>query len=157
MSKIKMNCEEIYQELLDDATKREEVMDIGLNMIKMIKRYDEAAYNRLALSIHRAVYGPHFSEQMAMEAVANMKNKDGTIGGHWSIEQTTNLMKQHSIKANQYDWYYLLNMLYSDASRVFKNDMRQYLEYANDVYIEDIDGDEGKIFNEYVGKNFKLY
>lgn len=154
---MKIDCEEMYKILLNDTTKRNEVMEIGFHMIKMIKRYDEAAYNRLALSIHKAVYGCHFSKEMAIEAVSHMKNYDGTTGEHWSIEQTTNLMKQNNIDANEYDWYYILNMLHSDAGRIFKNDIRLYLEYANDVYVNDIDGNDHKIFDEYVGKNYKLY
>ena len=42
------------------------------------------------------------------------------------IDLLTIVKKYHNINTNKWDWYYLLNMLYSDAGNVFKNDIRTY-------------------------------
>ena len=152
-----IDSEKLIKELIDNEYKREEVKDIACKILRMIKRYDEAAYNRLALKIHEIIYGPYFDEHMAKEAVAEMKNFDGSSGEHWSMEQTNNLATQNNIKVNMYDWYYLLNMLHSDAGQIFKNDLRTYIDFANSVYLKDPDGHEGKIFDEYVAKHYELY
>ena len=95
--------------------------------------------------LHCLVYGPHFDEHLAKKAVSEMKNVDGTSGEHWTLEETTKVMEQNGIKANKYDWYYLLNMLHSDYSKIWGDDTGQYVKFAK-AYIEDPDAGEGKVF-----------
>lgn len=87
----------------------------------------------------------HFDEQLAKKAVAAMENVDGTNGEHWTLEDTTKIMEQNGIKANKYDWYYLMNMLHSDYSKIWGDDVAQYVKFAK-AYIEDPDAGEGKVF-----------
>lgn len=150
-----MECKEMFLELLNDPTGREKASEWAEKIMEMVKHYDEDMYNCLKLKLHKEVYGCHFSEHMAKEAVKHMKNFDGTVGEHWTLEQTTNLLSQYNIKANKYDWYYVLNMLYSDAGNVFNGNTSNYVNFADAVYIKDVDGDEGKIFKEYMAK--KMY
>lgn len=154
---MKINCEKIYEELLEDDYKKEEVIELSCKMLRMLKHFDEGTYNRISLKMHVLKYGKHFCENMAKEAVECMKHFDGSYGEHWSVEQTTNLATQNNINTNKWDWYYLLNMLYSDAGNVFKNDIRTYVDFAKAVYLNDVDGDEGKIFDEYIAKNYIIY
>lgn len=154
---MKTNYEKMYEELLEDDCKREEAIELSKTLLRMLKSLNEGAYNRVCLKIHVLKYGKHFCENMAKEAVKYMKHFDGSTGEHWSVDQTTNLATQNNIITNKWDWYYLLNMLYSDAGNVFKNDIRVYVDFAKSVYLNDVDGNEGKIFDEYVGKKFKLY
>lgn len=74
-----------------------------------------------------------------------MKNVDGTAGEHWTLEETTRVMDQNGIKANKYDWYYLLNMLHSDYSHLWGEDVAQYVKFAK-AYINDPDAGTGKVF-----------
>lgn len=103
-------------------------------------------------------YGPHFNAEHAKKAVSKMINEDGTKGPHWSIEETTNLAKQHNVHIgdyiNKYDWYVALNMIYSDfykfiVSTTGTNNSKHFVEMAK-AWINDKDIDEGKMWYYYI-------
>lgn len=87
----------------------------------------------------------HFDEHLVKKAVAEMENVDGSSGEHWTIEETTRVMEQNGIKVNKYDWYYLMNMLHSDYSNIWGEDVAQYVKFGK-AYINDPDASEGKVF-----------
>jgi hypothetical protein len=43
------------------------------------------------MKAHEAKNGPHFNEEKARKAVSKMENEDGSVGPHWSIEETSSL------------------------------------------------------------------
>lgn len=150
-----MYCKEMFMEMLKTPQGQEKAAEWAQKIMSAIKKYDEDMYNCLVLKMHKDIYGCHFSESLAKKAVKNMKNFDGTVGEHWTIEQTTNLLSQYNIQANKYDWYYIMNMLYSDAGNVFNGNLVNYVKFAEAVYLKDVDGGDGKIFREYMAK--KMY
>lgn len=98
--------------------------------------------------IHEAVCGPHFDECLAKKAVAKMRNVDGTAGEHWTMEQTDAIAGQYGIH-HKCDWYYVMNMLYSDFAKVLGSDANTYAKMAV-AYINDPDAGEGKAFKLYL-------
>ena len=57
---MKINCEKIYEELLDDHYKKEDVIELSCKMLRMLKHFDEGTYNRISLKMHVLKYGKHF-------------------------------------------------------------------------------------------------
>ena len=57
---------------------------------------------------------PEFTEESAKRAVAGMQNEDGSCGEHWDWDSAVNLMKRHGYGFKPCDFYYTLNMMYSD-------------------------------------------
>ena len=59
------------------------------------------------------------------------------------------MMKIHCIAYgphfDEYDWYYLMNMLHSDYSHLWGEDVAQYVKFAK-AYINDPDAGAGKVF-----------
>ena len=143
--------------LLDTPDKREDLIDFAIKMLDVVKRYDIDMYNCLKLKLHVKLYGYHFDEHLAKYAVECMKNYDGTTGEYWTIEQTTNLLNQTGMSINKYDWYYILNMLHSDAGEIFRSDTNLYLKYAIAVYFKDVDSDDTKPFKHYISQKYNLY
>lgn len=152
-----MDTKELMSKLLDDPEKRHEAVELADNMLTAIKHLDERMYNCLLLKLHTELYGYHFNEHMAKEAVKHMKNYDGTTGEYWTLEQTTNLLSQSGLSFNKYDWYYVLNMLHSDAGNIFRNDINLYVKYATEVYFKDADADDTKAFKHYISQKYCLY
>lgn len=102
--------------------------------------------------IYILIYGNHFSEEIATMAVADMENEDGTQGGKWSISDSLVIAKKYGAtfaNFNDADWFYVLNMMYSDYCTIFtdKEDMYAVLSMA---YLYDKDGIEGKAFLQYL-------
>lgn len=81
-----------------------------------------------------------------------MVNEDGTKGGHWTVEQTTNVARGMNIpfeSFNEYDWNYVMNMMYSDYYGAVSNDVSVYAKMAR-KFLEDKDAKDGKAFRYYI-------
>lgn len=75
------------------------------------------------------------SESTAKKWVSYMKNEDGTVGEHWTMEQTTAVGEQHGVMWSEVSkcvWYATLNMMYSDYCKVAK----KYGVDSVDFYID---------------------
>ena len=58
------------------------------------------------------------TKEAALEWTSRMQNEDGTIGPHWSMEQTEQVRKQRSIECDPRGFYITMNIMYSDYCRV---------------------------------------
>lgn len=120
-----------------------QLKNILLELMEKIEIIDHDMYEEIEEKLYVIVYGHHLNEELAHKWVKSMKNKDGTMGGHWSIEQTS----QYASKHHKYDWYAVLNMIYSDYYNQ-KFDFNTYLELARD-WFEDSDGRDDKTLKYY--------
>lgn len=93
---------------------------------------------------------PYFDEELAKKAVSAMRNVDGTTGEHWSMEKTNPLAEQNGIKEKA-DFYYTMNMLYSDFSDVLGSEASTYVKMAK-AYMHDPDAPEGKVFDIWLAQ-----
>lgn len=105
-------------------------------------------YWDLTLELYEEINGPYFDEELSAYAVSGMENEDGTTGGHWTLEQTNDMAKDVGVSVNEYDWYYVLNMIYSDFCGTIKNNTPMYPMLAKD-WIMDKDAPDGKAFSYY--------
>ncbi len=100
----------------------------------------------------RLVFGEHFNEELAKEAVESMKNADGTTGAHWTLQESIEAAKNEGIsfkQFNEYDWFYVLNMIYSDFYKVFNGNTNMYVKTAFE-WLNDIDVKPGKAYRYYL-------
>ena len=110
----------------------------------------------MEMCLYKKVYGYHFSNWMLSKALQNMVNEDGSHGGHWSVAETTNVAKQHGlsfIDFNEFDWNYVMNMIYSDYYGAVSNDISAYYKLA-EKFIKDKDAEPGKAFKYYIAMNY---
>ena len=74
------------------------------------------------------------TKEIAEEWTSGMKNEDGTKGPHWKMDQVKQLMMQKGIEYNPWEFYAILNAMYSDYCAVFKkhgvNTMDMYVDLA---------------------------
>ena len=102
------------------------------------------------MELYKKIYGCHFNEWMLAKATKDMINEDGTIGAHWTLEQTNNVAKQYGVTFNhynEYDWNYVMNMIYSDYYKVIPNDIQSYIKFAK-AFLDDKDAKD-KAFKYY--------
>lgn len=138
-----------YNAIKGHIDKEESVIEIMCCALKKLKYHDEDDYNYIMNRIHCVLYGYHFDECTAKAAVAEMHNVDGTVGEHWSYNQAQNLAQQHGIKEVA-DFYWAINMLYSDLYQVMGGDIGTYVKMAKALYFTDPDAPEGKAFKQYL-------
>lgn len=125
------------------------IMEEHFEKVKMI---DEKLYNETMNKFYILTNGYHFNEYTACQAVKNFENADGTTGEHWSYTDTTKVAQQNGIlfkNFNAYDWYYVLNMCYSDFCKVLGSDTSMYIKLAV-AWLNDKDAPSGKAYRYYV-------
>lgn len=100
-------------------------------------------YWEVVADLHEVVNGEHFDEAMATWAVSQMDNEDGTTGEHWTEMETSSVAASEGItfdKYNKWDWYYALNMWYSDFYMIIGNNVAMYVKFTK-AWLSDKDVD----------------
>jgi hypothetical protein len=123
-------------------------IDIIDELLTELETSDPSEYWETINDIHILINGPYFDEECAKYAVSEMVNDDGTTGEHWTLEETTAVAQQNGItftKFTAYDWYFVLNMVYSDYYSVFGADTSTYIAVAK-AWILDKDAPVGKAY-----------
>ena len=81
---------------------------------------------------HEEAWEEEFTLEDAKEWVSGLHNEDGTHGAHWSFERVKKVMEQYNIKHNPYEFWAVMNAMYSDYCGVFK----KYSVNGVDVYVD---------------------
>lgn len=114
---------------------------------------------QMLMNLYVEKYGHHISEDMAKELVHDFPVTDGSgreSGEKWNCEQAKDLALKVGIdldKINKWEWYLVLNNMYSDYSNTLKKhgmtDSTIYAELAKD-WFHDPDADEHKTFKYFI-------
>lgn len=97
------------------------------------------------------------TREIAEEWTKGMKNEDGTKGPHWKMEQVKQLMAQKGIQCDPWEFFVILNAMYSDYCAVLKkhgvNTIDLYVDLAC-AWLNDSDAmpDKASRYYEYVVK-----
>jgi len=141
----------MHKKILKDVSD-EQLRDFVDDALMMIRETNHDLYETLEHHLYKETYGCHFNDWLLNDATKYMVNEDGTIGPHWNVEQTTSVAKQNGIsfdKFNEYDWNYVMNMMYSDYYGAVPNDTISYVRLSR-KFLEDKDAKEGKAFKYYL-------
>lgn len=133
---------DIVEKLSDKATKEdmEKLTELTSDFLESIKgKVPEV--EKLIMKID-LMLNPMFTRETAEYAVSKMKNEDGTEGGHWNYDTTTSVMQSKGYDFHPCDWYYVLNMVYSDYYSKDQPD-DYYINLAYD-FLKDKDAPVGK-------------
>ena len=141
----------MHKMLIQRATEQQ-LREFADDALGMLKETHHDLYEDLELYLYKEIYGCHFSDWLLDKALYKMINEDGTTGGHWNVEQTTQVAKSMGIpftNFNEYDWNYVMNMMYSDYYGSVNNDATTYAKMAK-KFLEDKDAPEGKAMKYYL-------
>lgn len=92
------------------------------------------------------------TKELAMHWTKNMKNADGTVGPHWTMEQAKQVMEQQKIDCDPIEFYVTLNMMYSDYCKVAKKYNASTVEFyaaMAKAFLEDKDAEPEKLSRYY--------
>lgn len=91
---------------------------------------------------------PPMTREMAEEWMASIKNEDGTVGPHWTLEQVKQLMQQKGIQGDPVRVWVAINAEYSDIHMVNKkygvDRPEYYLDAAIARWLNDADAVKNK-------------
>lgn len=141
----------MHKEILKSASVEQLKNFIDKSFLELrLKDYE--MYEELEEELYREVYGCHFNEWLLQKALSKMVNEDGSFGGHWTLEQTTAVAKNNGVEFdhfNEYDWCYVMNMLYSDYYGSIPNETSVYLKMAK-KFLDDKDAKDGKAYRYWL-------
>ncbi len=140
----------MHKYLIKEATD-EQLRSFVDDALGMIKETNHELYDTLEMYLYKELYGCHFCEWMLEKAVSKMVNEDGTTGGHWNVIDTTAVARNNGItfdSFNEYDWNYVMNMMYSDYYGAVNNSVDSYMKLAK-KFLMDKDAKEGKALHYY--------
>lgn len=109
------------------------------------KDNDDFAWQEIDVERHPE----HLSKADAESWVSRMKNSDGTVGAHWTLEQTQDVAKQRNITCDPNDFWAVMNMMYSDYCQVAKRQSVDTPGFYADMakaFLEDADAADGKAY-----------
>lgn len=143
-----MRYAELIKKYVDDATEE----DMEMLTHKTDKFVEEVREHHPDLVEHYLmkvdlILNPHFSKETSKYAVSKLRNKDGTTGEHWNYETTSKVLESKGYDFKHCDWYYVLNMIYSDYYKAGRSD-DTYIELACD-FLDDKDAPEDKAKKYY--------
>ena len=141
------------EEIIMDKDKAMQALCVIKEFADHMEICNHNAYVEARMKLYDIAYENHFTEDFAHYAVKHMKNVDGTQGEHWSVEQTNEVARKHNYNGCLADFYYLMNMFYSDYSHVIGSDADTYAKLAM-AYINDPDGKEGRAVKAYLSRDF---
>lgn len=141
----------MHKQLLAEAS-HEIIKDFLCDMFDELKESDREMYDELEIRLYKEIHGYHFTDWMLEKALRHMVNEDNTIGGHWTVEQTNDVARNYNISFvnyNEYDWNYVMNMIYSDYFGAVTDDVSVYVKLAK-KFLNDKDAKDGKALIYYL-------
>lgn len=88
----------------------------------------------------------------AREWTGKMKNSDGTRGEHWTMEQTTQVLRQRGWDCSPAEFYAVMNSLWSDYGRTAQRYGADKVDFWADLahdWLQDEDAAAGKAERYY--------
>lgn len=80
--------------------------------------------------------------------VSHMKNADGSVGAHWTMEQTQQFRAQRGIDCKPIDFWVTMNMMYSDYCKAAKKNNASTVDFFADMaqaFLDDVDAKPDKL------------
>lgn len=91
-------------------------------------------------------------EETAHKWMEHLQNEDGTTGPHWTMQQTTQVMKQKGIDCDPLEFWVAMNAMYSDyfgvAKKMNVNNVDFYV-YMAKAFILDKDSQPDRLARYY--------
>lgn len=111
----------------DDRAKMEELRTIYKETLDYIKATDLQKYREIECSLYEIVEGKKLNEEKAKRWVSEMKPS-----AKWSIEDVKGIKTDIPL----IDFYVLMNMMYTDYSDIFGEDIETYVKLSEAWYYD---------------------
>lgn len=141
-----MKIREYIKKIVDNGKQEdmEELSEILEDIIYKLKETDPKCYQKYKMKLYEMAYGKVLTEEMAYNWVQKMKPKHE----HWTMEETTNAMKEMGYNFNNIDFYAVANMMYNDYYDLVKDNEELALKMAY-MWLNDEDSVKDKLYEYY--------
>ena len=143
-----MEIEHYIRKIVNEGSNREmeELSKILVEVIDIVKNYDEDCYKEYKMKLYEMAYGDELTRDMAEEIVRKMK----PAGQRWSIEDTEKIQRDYNIQGiRPEDFFVVMNQAFNDFRNVFGDNIENYIRYT-EAFIQDEDAVENKVFKYFM-------
>jgi len=143
-----VKIEKYIRKIVNDGDRREmeELSDILVEVVDIIKKYDEDCYDEYKKKLYKMAYGNEINEDVAKEIVREMK----PAGQRWSINETEQMQRDYGMdNIDPVSFYLVMNQGFNDYRDVFGDSLDMYIRYA-EAFICDEDAKPNKILNYFL-------
>lgn len=143
-----MEIEKYIRKIVNDGDRREmeELSDILVEVVDIIKKYDEDCYSEYKKKLYKMAYGNQINEDVAEDIVRKMK----PAGQRWSIGETEQMQRDYGLdNINPVSFYLVMNQGFNDYRDVFGDGLDTYIRYT-EAFICDEDAKPNKVLNYFL-------
>lgn len=143
-----MEIEKYIRKIVNDGDRREmeELSDILVEVVDIIKKYDEDCYDEYKKKLYKMAYGNQINEEVAKEIVREMK----PAGQRWSINETEQMQRDYGMdNIDPVSFYLVMNQGFNDYRDVFGDSLDMYIRYT-EAFICDEDAKPNKVLNYFL-------
>lgn len=143
-----MQIEKYIRKIVNDGNQleMEELSDILVEVINIVKKYDEECYNEYKKKMYKMAYGNELNQELAESIVSKMRPE----GERWTIHETEQIQQDYGItNINPISFYAVINMAFNDFRNIFGDDLEIYIKYT-EAFINDEDAKPGKVLNYFL-------
>ena len=137
--KVKTMIEKIIED--GDSEKMYKLNDMLNDLIYDLKDSNPKMYNEYKMELYEIAYDKKINEEMAKDWVKSMKPK----GEYWTLEQTTEAMKNMDYNCDKVEFYIASNMMVNDYYDLVKDNEELALKMAYD-FLNDEDAIKSKLY-----------
>ena len=141
-----MEIKELYHYMVTGTEEQnDQAIEVLSEIMHEIQKKYPAYYKKYDDKLEKIYKHNSLTKEEAQEYVSKMKNKDGSYGGHWTYDQTTEYMLTHEElrDLNRVCFYVAMNMMYSDYYKPTRT-VADYAMLAKD-FLTDPDGKSDKV------------
>lgn len=140
-------CRELIEEHHLNLADVQDVMIIFDDFLTDVKNEKPELVDEMLMKLDLR-FNPHFDKETGEYAVSKMKNRDGSTGQKWSFAETSKVLKEKGYDFAEGDWYFVLNMKYSDEYEPGKG-AEEYIKAAY-MFLDDVDAPKDKAKRYYL-------
>ena len=141
----------MHRKMLEEAT-HAQLKAFLSDQFDELKRQMPELYEEMEEDLYEHIYGHHFTPWKYDCAVSKLVNQDGTKGPHWTVSDAVSVARNKGLQFigyNEYDFAYVMNMLYSDYYGAVSDSIDTYFKMAK-AFLEDKDAPDGKAYLYYL-------
>ena len=143
-----MEIEKYIRKIVNDGDRQEmeELSDILVEVVDIIKKYDEDCYREYKMKLFKMAYGNEIPEEVAEDIVHKMRPE----GQRWSINETEQMQRDYGLdNINPVSFFLTINMAFNDYRDVFGDNLDTYIRFSK-AFICDEDAKPNKILNYFL-------
>ena len=134
-----MEIEDYIERIIEKGDIRDmnTLSDILEEVMKVLKDYDKECYQKYEMELYEMAYGKKLNDKAKIKWVEDMRPYS-----KWTIQEVEKICSNYEVRIPLYSFFVIINMLYSDMSKVLgtgdsEESLLRYIKASEDWYYDE--------------------